>query len=246
MILNENKPFIVIGDVAGRYDEMLELIKALDPKDEYRVICVGDPVDRGPQSKQVVEFFLQNQDRHILIQSNHGLMFIDWVEKYGRYPIDCNFSPFLLNGGYSTLLSYGVTNEDSMVLARTKIPVNHIDFLKNNPMYVRGDKFIITHAPLNPTMPIVDSMTWGPITDLNFAKKFEEERFLWNRSDKINRKLDLFQIHGHMAKKNIYMYRESDKIIGLNVDTSLGNKLSGVLFNPVDCTVLKSASVDYK
>ena len=73
------KRTIVIGDIHGCYDELILLLKKLNFTDADELICVGDLVDRGPKSQEVVEFFLKtpnafsllgnHEDKHIRIHS---------------------------------------------------------------------------------------------------------------------------------------------------------------------------------
>ena len=46
----------VIGDIQGCYKEFKALLKLIDPKKENKVFCVGDLVNRGPDSEKVVDF----------------------------------------------------------------------------------------------------------------------------------------------------------------------------------------------
>ena len=50
----------VIGDIQGCYKEFKALLKLIDPKKENKVFCVGDLVNRGPDSEKVVDFILEN------------------------------------------------------------------------------------------------------------------------------------------------------------------------------------------
>ncbi|MEC7987535.1 MAG: metallophosphoesterase [Myxococcota bacterium] len=61
---------IVIGDVHGCYEELMLLLKKLSFSDEDEVICVGDLIDRGPNPRAVVEFFMQHDNAHSLL-GNH-------------------------------------------------------------------------------------------------------------------------------------------------------------------------------
>lgn len=72
----------VIGDIHGCYRELLEIEKqilqhssrhATNPK----IYCVGDYIDRGPKSREVLEHLLQRQNRYFLIAGNHESMMLD-------------------------------------------------------------------------------------------------------------------------------------------------------------------------
>ena len=61
----------VIGDIQGCYKEFKALLKLIDPKKENKVFCVGDLVNRGPDSEKVVDFILENNIKSVL--GNHDL-----------------------------------------------------------------------------------------------------------------------------------------------------------------------------
>jgi len=60
---------IIIGDVHGQYDPLLQLIEAIAPQEKEPVYFLGDLIDRGPNSAQVVEFVRQHRYRCLL--GNH-------------------------------------------------------------------------------------------------------------------------------------------------------------------------------
>ena len=70
--------FNIIGDIHGHYDAFIKLVEKM-PKDA-EVICTGDMVDRGPQSKEVVEWFLKGNGRCLM--GNHEHMLIESHKDY--------------------------------------------------------------------------------------------------------------------------------------------------------------------
>ena len=82
---------IVIGDVHGCYKTLIALMEKL-PKDR-RVCFVGDLIDRGPQSKEVVRFVRENN--HLCVMGNHEDMSIN------------NSTEWVKHGGMQTFSSYG-------------------------------------------------------------------------------------------------------------------------------------------
>lgn len=257
------KEFIAIGDGAGRFDEMMELI-SLFPK--CHVICVGDPNDRGPKSRQIIEYFMGDQENRTLIQSNHSHLMIDFYENLGTYhPCD----PFA-NGFETTVKSYGLELpkklvSDCRIIVRGLysewflkevisevevwrknikdfIPQSHIDFLKTCPMYLETDDTIITHAAINPTLPL-------PVSDIMpLGTKYNARAvdFLWNVGS--TRRRNKFQIHGHASYKRCMELADSRGLYGMNVDSSKGDVLSAIHWPSEDIKSVpyKSMSKDLK
>jgi bis(5'-nucleosyl)-tetraphosphatase (symmetrical) len=61
----------VIGDIQGCYEEFKNLLKIIDPKKENKIFCVGDLVNRGPESEKVLEYVMKHKIKSVL--GNHDL-----------------------------------------------------------------------------------------------------------------------------------------------------------------------------
>lgn len=115
----------IIADVAGRYEELLELLKIM-PHEE-KLVLVGDIIDRGPMSKEVVDFAM-NDPYVITLKGNHEEMFVN--------------DPLLSrsNGGLTTLESFGVKSHQ-------EIPKKYMDWFNSLPIFHKEDGIFISHAP---------------------------------------------------------------------------------------------------
>src|SRR4051794_40277227 len=101
-----------IGDIHGCFDKLKSLIAACEAVSEgkdARFVFIGDYVDRGPDSRRVLDFLIQQQlqrkDRFICLRGNHEEMLIGAAER-GRS--DRDLMNWWANGGEQTLDSYGV------------------------------------------------------------------------------------------------------------------------------------------
>lgn len=139
----------IIADVAGRFDELMLLLVQM-PKDEP-IVLVGDLMDRGSQSKQVIEWAMRTPNV-VAIKGNHEDMMIDFYEDTRIY----GYEIWEMNGGYKTLESY-----------KNEIPKEHIEWLKKNPIFIKENGLFISHAPWDPQLPL------GEIVN--------ETDSLWNR-----------------------------------------------------------------
>lgn len=63
---------IVVGDLHGCYDELMELLESVSFTQEDRVVCVGDLVTKGPKNREVLELFM-NDARFRTVIGNHDL-----------------------------------------------------------------------------------------------------------------------------------------------------------------------------
>src|SRR5690348_2647854 len=100
-----------IGDVHGCYDKLRALLRACDivaGSGSARFVLIGDYVDRGPDSKKVLDFLIAQQrddDRFICLLGNHESMLLDAAHPDRTVSDVFNWRA---NGGETTLQSYGV------------------------------------------------------------------------------------------------------------------------------------------
>ena len=149
-----------VGDIHGMrglLDELIALIEADSAirDDRAVVIFLGDLVNRGPSSRQVIERLIagpqRNGDVWITLRGNHDQLLIDAVS--GKS--EAAFRQWMQKGGLETLASYGVSRKDaSLSRARRAIPSGHLTFLESLPFsYRAGDHFFV-HAGIDPRRPL--------------------------------------------------------------------------------------------
>jgi len=134
--------FFIIGDIHGHFSKLAELIQKIsrDLVDEDTLIFLGDYIDRGEYSYEVIEFLLTLKKRHrvIFLKGNHEAMFLDYLS--GK----TDGSMYLLNGGKNTVKSY------RKHCGSLTVPPHHMEFFKNLKYYYEGEDFIAVHAGLHP------------------------------------------------------------------------------------------------
>jgi len=135
---------LAIGDIHGSDVALNTLLAELTISPDDTVVVLGDAVDRGPGSRQVVDRLLQlsQQCRLVFILGNHEQMLLDALG--GTGPIE----PWLRYGGTATLFSYGGDPR--------KIPPGHLDFLRSGLDYWESASELFIHANLEPGVPLED------------------------------------------------------------------------------------------
>jgi serine/threonine protein phosphatase 1 len=145
-----------IGDIHGHSDLMDRLLARLPLLDDDTLVFLGDYVDRGPDSRGVVERLIrlkqQRGDRCVCLLGNHEDMMLDhWRQTRGRYAIPSDLILNLLSvydygegfwltvGGDATLASYS-----------QGIPEEHVAFLAGLPLLYETADYIFVHAGLHP------------------------------------------------------------------------------------------------
>ena len=133
---------IFIGDVHGHYRGLMRLVGMIAPPAEDTLHFVGDLIDRGPRSAQVVEFVRKNNYPCVLGNHEHLLL--------NAFPDeDPNlraFQGWLNSGGQPTLTSY----------PSTEALLEHVEWLKTLPCYLDLGDILLVHAGLNPKRSLAD------------------------------------------------------------------------------------------
>jgi len=150
-----------IGDIHGVHQEMMALMKQLEKAglnpEKDTVVWLGDYIDRGPDSKKVVEQLIKWHKIYphwIFLKGNHESILQNWIERGQKYQEDSKWSCFLANGGDETLKSYGLTKFDQDLFPR-----EHLDFLFNETKILyETDNYVFVHGGLVPELPIANHL----------------------------------------------------------------------------------------
>ena len=134
---------IFIGDVHGHFDGLMWLLEKIDLASEDQVYFVGDLIDRGPQSAQVVDYVREQQ--HPCVLGNHEQLLLNAFSQNQLGGQALN--GWLYSGGQATLASY---NNDLDLLGE------HLDWLRSLPFYLDLDDIWLVHAGVDPTLGITE------------------------------------------------------------------------------------------
>ncbi len=193
----ENAPLVyAIGDLHGSLDLLL------DAEDRIRfdvrrfdlpalVLLLGDLVDRGPRSAQVIDHILASKSAEfdrIAICGNHDAAFLDFLRNPKQNLAWLNY------GGSETLRSYGIEAKymlseggglDALVrAARETVPAEHVSFLREMPVSLQVGDVLYVHAGIFPGRPLSEQ---------------RDADFLWIRQPflELGPQLPLIVVHGH-------------------------------------------------
>lgn len=205
------KEYNIIGDIAGQYKTLLALLAKMP--NAATPLSLGDMVDRGPQSREVIQFFMDHGEA---VMGNHEHMMVDAVKRLHQY----RFGVWQFNGGDATLNSYkGEDNAD--------IPKEHIDWLEELPFYRvledgLGYKTLVTHAPLASKVRLGEALRQ---TECYPGSK-NTFNLLWNREPPGPNKEYKIQIYGHNSFDGLKYHGD----YAMCIDTSGDKILTGVHF----------------
>jgi serine/threonine protein phosphatase 1 len=135
------KRHLAIGDIHGCISALRSLIDFVELRPDDTIVTLGDYVDRGPDSRAVVEFVIKLGKTHDLVplRGNHEIMMLDSREKKSW------FHAWMGYGGDATLLSYAPSEDEAGSFA--DIPDSHIDFLEKQLVsYYECESHFFVHA----------------------------------------------------------------------------------------------------
>ena len=118
------KRHLAIGDIHGCISALRSLVDFVELRIDDTIVTLGDYVDRGPDSRAVLDFIIELDTTHDLVplRGNHEIMLLDSREKKSW------FHAWMGYGGDATLLSYAPSEDEAGSFA--DIPDAHIDFLE--------------------------------------------------------------------------------------------------------------------
>lgn len=205
--------FYIIGDIHGYYNKLAALYDTLMGviRQEDTIIFLGDYIDRGPQSYDVVDFLIKvsriNAFRSVFLKGNHEEMLLKYLggEDHG--------GSYIMNGGDATIRSYTLRG------GGFHLPEQHLEFFNSLDLYYEGDDFIAVHAGLNPGAVSLEAQ--------------EDFDLLWIREEfyRADRRWEKTVIFGHTPVMAISgngpAYRDERRnIIGIDAGVIYGKPLA--------------------
>jgi len=191
--------YFPIGDVHGCYNELKVLYDmiveeigcACDPDHGGTIVFLGDYVDRGPDSKKVLDFLMGLEDfevngfpvKHIILKGNHEELMI---HSCGKVSIPEARNIWLQHGGVQTLESFDVSTdllyEDGVSVLR-----KYTEWLEELPVIAHNDHYIFVHAGIESDR--------GP-------DEQDSDDCMWFANSKKDAytNLDRIVIHGHVPR----------------------------------------------
>lgn len=183
-------PIYAVGDIHGQREELLRVLDLIerDGGQDAKIVFLGDYVDRGPDSRGVVDTLstgVADGRNWVCIKGNHDRYLTRFLTDARVYDPNTRtgltwFDPIL--GGDKTLLSYGIEANIGDPLApihqqaQVQVPKSHAEFLANLPLFYETEDKIFVHAGIRPNVPmteqIEDDLIWIRAPFLAFKGSF--------------------------------------------------------------------------
>ncbi|SRR6266404_2654150 len=137
-----------IGDIHGDSVRLSALLAELDSR---RLVFLGDYVDHGPNSRDVVQTLLEiakREPKPVFLSGNHEIGLLAFLS--GKL----SFLEYAWMGGLSTIRSYiGKAINDVRAELAAAMPRSHYEFLSNCKSFFETDEFVASHAGVDPDRP---------------------------------------------------------------------------------------------
>ena len=156
-----SQQYIAIGDIHGCAASLKALVDRLESYRDRTFIFVGDYIDRGPSSKEVVDFLIdfQKEVNCVFLRGNHEQMMLNALNNTDQ-------QLWLMNGGRNTINSY---EEDP---TQFTLPVEHQAFYESLELYYETPDYFFVHAGLDPSQSIAEAL----------KDERSRQNFMWERS----------------------------------------------------------------
>jgi serine/threonine protein phosphatase 1 len=186
----------VIGDIHGCASELKTLLNKLPLTPQSTVVFLGDYIDRGPDSNEVIETILKLRRfcRVVTLTGNHEAMLGDFLND----PESQGAGMFIYNGGGATLASYADQQ------GNYEIPEHHLRFFAELPVSHQTDDFFFVHAGV-PDVPLEDLDERKHRKEMLWVRRtFHRSTFPWKKTI----------VHGHSPVSEVHFAQRR-----INVDT---------------------------
>jgi serine/threonine protein phosphatase 1 len=156
---------IAIGDIHGELDQLNRLLNTVAPTSNDRLVFLGDYIDRGKNSKGVIDRLIRFREEFpdtVFIRGNHDQMLLDTLieagatsghrlrdqsSAYRAGASESDIAIFMFNGGNQTLRSYRINH-------LSDFPKEHIAFLQSTRLWWRYEHFVFVHAGIGQGIPL--------------------------------------------------------------------------------------------
>ncbi len=218
----------VVGDIHGRRAQLAALLEAL-PRDEASdtLVFLGDLIDRGSDAPGVVtditKLQRENPERVIVLRGNHEQMMLDFIDEDSRLWL----SP--VTGGEQTFLQYTSSHlrletDEDFENARRRIeesvPLEHLEFLRQMPLYHEDDYALYVHAGLDqgkhPRETDAHQLLWT--RDADFYKKYRGKPCVFGHTPTA-----FLPLLGRLGRHGIYI---SHSAIGIDTGYNYNSPLT--------------------
>ena len=225
-----NKNIYLMSDLHGHYNLFLQMLEKIEFTKEDELFILGDIIDRGSQSLELIRYIMEHSENIHLLKGNHESMMVD-ASKENFWSICYDTHLWFSNGGFETFKQLRSLKDNE---------VNEIiGFFDKLPLYVKIE--------LDKTYILSHSVIWS-----NSEGGINPKTILWHRpttkelevSTKRNKE-DITYIFGHTPTQHfrpqeVSKFFKKGKYIDIDCSLAYNNK-----FSQLGCLNLKNMEEFY-
>jgi serine/threonine protein phosphatase 1 len=211
-----------VGDIHGESEKLRELLAKLPLQPDDRVVFVGDYVDRGPDTKGVVDHLIAFSRDHAceFLLGNHESMFLDFLGWSGAEYFGGD--AFLMNGGDRTLASYDYFRLSQQEQREFVLPKEHAEFFRRLKLHYREGDYLFVHAGIGRHLLGETDVDWA-------LRRAHVEDLLWDRgSADLPHALGITVVYGHTPSSDFKVRWNPPFSIGIDTGAVYGGRLTAV------------------
>lgn len=207
----------VIGDVHGCFLTLVKLFNKIRiTYPDAKIYCVGDLVDRGNNSYDVLRFIIEEKIR--FTAGNHDYMFYDFFKN----PSSNLARTWVFNGNEATIESYEEHNDELN---------HHLSHIKSTPLCLNLNDCFISHAGISEhyrRIVEMDDYSDDILNEVVTNNYRNDDGVLWARGKLLN--IGKLQVVGHTKNKDV-TFDEGSNVVYIDTGACVGNKLSAVIIH---------------
>jgi len=211
-----------VGDIHGEREKLESLLAQLPLLPDDRLVFVGDYVDRGPDSRGVVDVLIGLAEQYAcnFLIGNHESMFLDFLGWRGEEYFGGD--AFLANGGDRTLASYGYFDRAHPKPTEFELPPTHERFFRELRLYHREADYLFVHAGVGHGLLRERDLDFG-------LRRATAEDLLWDRSTlDAPHELGVTVVYGHTPTPDLDVRWNRPFSVGIDTGAVYGGCLTAL------------------
>ncbi len=195
---------LVIGDIHGCYEELLDLLDKAGINDDDHILSVGDIINRGPDSANTIRYFMTMPEKRYAIMGNHEYKLIRAYKQAQMPSLSMLYTRWQLGVDFRDVMAY-----------ITQLPIYH-----------EHDDALIVHGYYEPDVPLAEQKE-HILIGTNGASSYLEDNYKkpWWRMYKADKPI----IVGHKDISGKQQpFNHKDRVFGLDTGCVYGGQLTGL------------------
>lgn len=159
--------YYAISDIHGKFFKLNRLLQRLNIQKDDVLVFLGDYIDRGTMSFEVIELLIETSKKHncVFLKGNHEDILMDYMSGINQRLYTNNGGDYFINSYKNNGFDVG----QHIYYINRKLPVSHVKFFHKLVNYYETEEFIFVHAGIHPGTPLIKTPTAVLLWDRGFS-----------------------------------------------------------------------------